>query len=496
MREVFVRSLGAIYVFAFASLSVQVLGLVGADGLLPAHDFLAAAHRSYGAEAYWLFPTLCWLSASDAMLQALCAVGGLASFGVVVGLAPALGLSLAWSAYLSLSVAGQAFLSFQWDTLLLEAGLLGIFFAPGGLWPRPATRRAASPLVRWMLWLLLFKLMFLSGVTKLLSGDPVWSSWTALGFHYETQPLPTWTSWYAHLLPTGLQRACVGFMWLAELIAPFAIFAPVRVRWVRWVGCGVMLTLQLGIAATGNYGFFNLLAAALCLTLLDDDVWGRLGLATASETPARPPRGARIARAVAAACLLPLSLLAFLGESGWTPRALEPGGALSWTRPVVASFRPLRSVNGYGLFRVMTTERRELAVEGQTPSGDWVPYPFRWKVGAPERVPRFAGPHMPRLDWQMWFAALDPGRQERWLMSLAHHLLSGTPEVRSLLGPGPFESGPPQAVRFVLDRYRFTRWGEEGWWSRERLGPITRPLSLPVSRTRGPRGDVKDRVAR
>ena len=32
--------------------------------------------------------------------------------------------------YLSLTIAGQTFLSFQWDILLLETGFLAIFLAP------------------------------------------------------------------------------------------------------------------------------------------------------------------------------------------------------------------------------------------------------------------------------------------------------------------------------------------------------------------------------
>ena len=123
-----------------------------------------------------------------------------------------------------------------------------------------------------MRWLV-FRLMFLSGAVKLASRDPTWRDWSALEYHYQTQPLPTWTSWYIHQMPGWFHALSVGFMFFAELIAPFFVFGP---RPVRLVGFASLLLLQALIAATGNYGFFNLLAIVLCLSLLDDRDWARL----------------------------------------------------------------------------------------------------------------------------------------------------------------------------------------------------------------------------
>jgi len=118
-------------------------------------------------------------------------------------------------------------------------------------------------LVRW----LAFRLMFLAGVVKLASHDPTWQDWTALEFHYQTQPLPAWTSWYIHQMPVGFHRLSVGFMFFAELVAPFFVFGP---RPIRLAGFATLVDLQFIIAATGNYGFFNLLAGVICLCILDD----------------------------------------------------------------------------------------------------------------------------------------------------------------------------------------------------------------------------------
>src|SRR6266496_1783807 len=271
-RWLFLRLLGAVYLIAFVSLAVQVSGLLGERGILPAGSFLQRAHALYGGAAYRLFPTLCWLGAGDGMLKLL-AWGGVAlAVLLIAGVAPAPVLLLLWMCYLSLSVAGQAFLWFQWDGLLLETGLLAVLYAPSQLLPSLERERAPSRTVRWLVWLLLFKLMFLSGITKLASGDPTWRHLTALDYHFWTQPLPPWTAWYAQRLPGWVHKGMTLGMFAIELGVPWLIFAPARLRRLRVVACALLVLGQLGIAVTGNYGFFNLLAIVLCVPLLDDAV--------------------------------------------------------------------------------------------------------------------------------------------------------------------------------------------------------------------------------
>ena len=133
----------------------------------------------------------------------------------------------------------------------------------------------------------------------------------------------------------------------------------------------------------------------------------------------------------------------------------------------------------------MTTERFEIVIEGGADSMHWREYRFRWKPGDPARRPPFMAPHMPRLDWQMWFAALDPEAARDWLVPLLRHLLAGTPEVLTLLGENPFPGEPPRFVRLAYYRYRFStpteRAGGGAWWQRERVGYLTAPLSLGES---------------
>ncbi|HEX4646702.1 MAG TPA: lipase maturation factor family protein, partial [Verrucomicrobiae bacterium] len=272
VRGIFLRLLGIIYFSAFVSLGTQISGLSGSNGILPAQELMESARmyvrqNDLGLERYHLLPTLCWFNTSDGFLHFLCGAGAVISLVVVVGFAPASGLFLLWLIYLSLVVVGREFLSFQWDSLLLETGWLAIFLAPLEILPGRGARSPPSRLVVWLLRWLLFRLMFESGAVKLLSHDASWSGLTALNFHYETQPLPTWIGWYAHQLPAGIQQFSVRVMFVIELAVPFLIFAPRR---LRFFGCWWLVLFQALILLTGNYCFFNLLTIALCWLLLDD----------------------------------------------------------------------------------------------------------------------------------------------------------------------------------------------------------------------------------
>ena len=469
-RRLFLRLLGIVYLIAFASLGVQMTGLVGSRGILPIGELLSRARAEYGVEAFHAFPTLLWLSSGDAMLLFLCWGGAALSLLLICDLVPVMGCALLWVFYLSLTVAGQVFLEFQWDMLLLEAGLLACLYAP---LRSPAAE--PNPIVRWVLWSLAFKLTFLSGITKLASGDPTWAAWTAMTYHYWTQPLPTWTSWYAAQLPTAFHHWSVPGMFATELLVPFAIFLPPRFRRTRLIACVLMILLQAGIGATGNYGFFNLLTIVLYLALLDDQTLRRRPVMQPASDPPRPePRTWRVAISIAAVAIACLSTVALVREIQLTARTRAqivrawPGRVLDWVSP-------FRSINGYGLFRVMTTERPELVIEVSDEGPDFKEYAFRWKPGDPQRRPAFVEPHMPRLDWQMWFAALDPLDARYWLDSLAQRILEGEPSVIRLLGPSP-SAARPRRVRIAVYDYRFTTRGERArsgaWWVRTFRGNL------------------------
>jgi hypothetical protein len=467
-RWLFLRLLGGVYLVAFASLAVQITGLVGEHGITPAAEYLQSARSVLGGDAYRVLPTVFWLNSSDLTLTLVSWTGSALAVLLILGVAPLPGLALLWVLYLSLSVVGQDFLSFQWDALLLEAGLLALLWAPGGWLPRRSERRPSDP-ARWLLVFLLFKLMFLSGATKLLSGDPTWRSATALDYHFQTQPLPPWTAWYAHQLSSGVHRAATLITFAIELGAPLLLLVPARLRRLRIAAALALILLQLGIAATGNYGFFNLLSIVLCVPALDDQFLRRL-IPLRLEAFGDESRARQTTLAVAAPLLLLLSALSFAREIAYTVPGGGPGILPKWSDAVLGGLAPFRSVNGYGLFRVMTTERPELVIEGSQDGVQWKEYEFRYKPGPVDRRPPFVAPFHPRLDWQMWFAALDPVQSYGWLRSLTEHLRAGTPEVLALFGRNPFPDAPPAFLRIVRYDYRFSTPDERrrsgAWWVR------------------------------
>jgi predicted DCC family thiol-disulfide oxidoreductase YuxK len=492
-RWVFLRMLGLIYLIAFVSLWMQVDGLIGSNGIVPAADFMDALRRGSvshnGWAAYWLAPTLCWFNSSDAFLRFLCSGGAFLSLLVIAGVAAPLTLFGCWMFYLSLLIVSDVFLGFQWDVLLLETGFLAVFFAPGQVLPGLSRESPPPRLWLWMLRWLLFRLMLSSGAVKLASGDPLWHNLTALTVHYETQPLPTWIGWYAHQLPVWFQKTSCAIMFGIELGVPFLIFAPRRLRFFAgWVFTGFMGL----IALTGNYCFFNLLTVALCVLLFDDaavlgscrgvSVRRRLSnaLATAIRGSAGPRRWRFWATLPIAAAILLVTVVQQLRICRIRVR---------WPRTVrlvymdtFQSIAPFRSVNTYGLFAVMTATRNEIIVEGSNDGLTWRPYEFKYKPGAVTRRPRFVEPFQPRLDWQMWFAALGDYRNNPWFIDFCIRLLQGSPEVLALLKDDPFPDAPPRYIRAMVYQYQFTdfatRRATGAWWQRQLKGPYCPIFSL------------------
>ena len=246
------------------------------------------------------------------------------------------------------------------------------------------------------------------------------------------------------------------------------------------------MLLQVLIAATGNYGFFNVLSVVLCLSLLDDRDWRwlhshlvRAWLSQAGMVDSQEHEYTRwsLPRRMITGLI---GVLLLIATGGLVIETLSPAATIPGEVVVLQNaLAPLRIANAYGLFAVMTTRRTEIMVEGSDDLLTWRPYLFRYKPCEPERPPRFAPFHLPRLDWQMWFAA--PGRDcrsQRWFLRFEERLLEGSPEVLALLRENPFPDKPPKYVRARLFLYEFTRWGSGDWWRRTELGPYCPALSL------------------
>jgi hypothetical protein len=342
--------------------------------------------------------------------------------------------------WLSLCSVGQDFYSFQWDILLSEVGFLALF---------ADAERVRIWLFRW----LLFRLMFFSGVVKLLSADVAWRGFTALTYHYYTQPLPTPLAWYMQQAPGWLQKASVGFLFAVELVVPFLFFAPRR---LRHIAAWLTITLQVLILLTGNYTFFNFLTIALCMWLFIEP-----------EESCKAWWGVTIGLAALIGVLSGLVCLQLFSAP------LPPGG-----ETVLRVADPLRIVNSYGLFAVMTTTREEIVIEGSNDGVAWQEYEFPYKPGNVYRQPSIIAPYQPRLDWQMWFAALGSYRNNRWFVNMMLRLLQGEPSVLRLFQYNPFPKAPPRYVRALTYSYTFTHFGDRAWWKREETGTYLPTVSL------------------
>ena len=234
------------------------------------------------------------------------------------------------------------------------------------------------------------------------------------------------------------------------------------------------LALQAIIFLTGNYTFFNLLAVALCLSLFDDAL---LRGFTRPKPVTQHPTSGIFQRAVTAV-LFSFVLLAssFQLMETFSLRIPRPAAnALSW-------IAPFGIVNTYGLFAGMTTTRPEIIVEGSNDAETWREYGFEYKPGDLKRAPRWVQPHQPRLDWQMWFAALGSYQGQPWFVNFMVRLLEGSPEVLALMATNPFPASPPQYIRARLYDYKFTSFAERrstgNWWRRELRGEYFPVVSL------------------
>jgi predicted DCC family thiol-disulfide oxidoreductase YuxK len=459
----FLRLLGLVYLSAFFSFAVQAQALIGSQGILPLPEFTNAVAARFGNERFFLAPMVFWLNDSDVAIQAVCWSGVWLSLLLTLNLLPRLCLFLLFVLYLSLFYAGQAFMNYQWDLFLLETGFAAFllsFATTPGIW-----------LLRW----LQFRFMFMSGVVKLLSGDINWWNLSALSYHFLTQPLPTPLAWYAAQLPSGLLKFATGSMFVIELVLPFLIFSPRR---LRFFAAFSILLLQVCIFLTGNYNWFNLQTMLLCLPLFDDAALRTIlptrlaKLQPKSRTPGKP-----VTAVVSAVALLIVfcSLVRMDQRFGGSPP--------TWARVIDGWIGPSKIVSGYGLFAIMTTKRHEIVIEGSYDGVKWREYEFRYKPGDVARVPPWNIPHQPRLDWQMWFAALDNPRRLPWFWRFLERLLENEPSVTALLKKNPFADKPPIYVRAQFYDYTYASSEQKvagQWWNRRLLGQYVSAVHLKV----------------
>lgn len=475
-RFVLLRLLGFIFVIAFISLITQLGPLIGKEGLLPADKYLLHLSGAFkDPVSRWThLPTLFWFNCTDSFLYAMAFAGLGLSLLLFVGLANGISLALLWIIYMSFMHVGQIFYGYGWEIMLLEACFLAFFLVPL-IDPRPLSPCAPSKAILWFYRWMAFRVMFGAGLIK-LRGDLCWTDLTCLFYHFETQPIPNPISWYFHQLPPPILK--LGVLWnhFVELIVPFFILGP---RQLKVIGAWLIISFQLFLIASGNLSFLNWLTIAVCVSLLDDQALGPLlpkrWILRAAECaqqmkPAPLPR--RIAVGGVTALLLILSIQPIRNM-------ISPHQIMN------TSFDSLHLVNTYGAFGSVGKTRSEIILQGTQdthlgPDTPWKEYEFWAKPGDVKRAPPFIAPYQPRLDWQIWFAAMSTIEQEPWLVHLIYKLLKNDPGALSLLANNPFPDRPPTHIRADLYEYRFTRFGDPRglWWERRRVGSYLRPISL------------------
>ena len=266
-------------------------------------------------------------------------------------------------------------------------------------------------------------------------------------------------------------------MFLVELIIPFLIFAPRRVRALAAVP---IVLLQLLIFLTGNYAFFNLLTVSLCIFLWDDVLVSRVLPKKISERVLGGAKDSDRQVLRSAACGTLAVVVMFV--SGFQLASTFWGFRWAPAEKVTHAVSPFEIVNTYGLFAVMTGSRPEIVIEGSNDGVTWLAYEFKYKPGDLKRRPIWVQPHQPRLDWQMWFAALGSYESDPWIIHFMERLLEGSPDVLRLLKHNPFPEAPPGYARALVYEYGFTTAAERKanghWWQRELKGIYVPVVSL------------------
>jgi hypothetical protein len=476
-RFVILRLLGFVYAVAFLVAAQQLVPLIGAHGLTPAAHFLERIRPQFesSAQAFWHLPTLFWLGISDHTLSVFSWIGFALSLIVLGGYANAILLTVLWAMYMSIVHVGQIWYGYGWEIQLLETGFLSIFLCPL-LDGRPFPKRRPPILVIWLFRWLGFRIMIGAGLIK-LRGDPCWRDLTCMYYHYQTQPIPNPISRYLHFAPLWFHKFETAWNHFIELVVPWFSFGP---RTARHIAGVLLVTFQIFLIISGNLSFLNYLTIIPFLACFDDTFLRHFlpgAIVRRAERAAQETQPSQINNAIAVVLSIVVAWLSI-------PTVLN---LASGRQLMNYSYDPLDLVNTYGAFGTVGRERDEIVFEGTDDAvitGDtkWKEYEFKAKPSDPNRRPPFVAPYQPRIDWQIWFAAMASPAEYPWTLHFVWKLLHNDRGTLSLLANNPFPDAPPHYIRARLYRYQFAPLGEKEWWKRE-------PISewLPALSTDDPR---------
>lgn len=465
------RCVGLTFLVAYASLWHQILPMLGSRGVEPAGFQLKRLREDLPPLARLrLNPSLLWLAHGDAALRAYVGFGVLAACGMVYGGAFGWYCALyCWAVWLSLHFSMR--LVYPWDTVLLEAGFLCLFLPATAPPPAFAAVVAPHPLVPFIFHLLIFRVLIGFGKMKFLGIRRCDFNYTR--YFLLNMPLCSPIGWRFSKLPDAAHKLTLAGIAFVELVSPVLVLVP---GWPRLVGGAAIVGQMIGIQLTGNFGYFNLLTAALCVSTLDvtSSLFTGLSDPAALVTPARLPFTLVAAFVMIAAPVYIIFNSWFnYGFLGWPAFERLRPGPLRALLALLRFFEPLRLVNAYGVFhaRPAPPQRWVTVVEGSRDGGrTWEKYRYRYTMTDEQSRPRFVAPHHPRLDHQSFYDAVGvDGSGYFQPMSFTNpylftpssvldrtmqRLLEPDSHAARLFAEVPFEDGPPRQARAAL--YRFT----------------------------------------
>ncbi len=470
MRRIFSAGLGLIYFNSFLIFFNQSLGLYGTSGILPIQKYSEAVLQHFGSlsAALWQTPSLFLFEYSDLFLRTVPIVGIIISLFLVFGYANFPMLFMLWLMQMSFVQSGQIFYSFGWETQLLELTFLSFFLFP--LWnprldnPNSPPKKIAIYFQRWMM----FRLMLGAGLIK-LRGDACWTDLTCLDYHYETQPNPLPTSWLLHKMPAWAHQLEVIFNHFVEIVAPFGLFGPKKLRRATGV---LMIFFQCGLIISGNLAWLNWLTILMAIPCFDDEFLMRwLPVKKFKALQFMPPKMPTLITLI----VFSLSVLIF---------SIQPAINLFSTRQLMnTSYSQFHFINSYGAFGHIGKTRYEVVISGTTdpqvmPTTQWKEYGFKCKPGFPDKRPCVVTPYHYKLDWQIWFSAMQPQLVDQWLSNFAIRLLEGSSDTLDLIETNPFAEQPPKFLKMDLYKYEYTNFDEPGWWKRQFVKTYLEPIYL------------------
>ena len=425
------RSIAFLALLAWLSLALELKLILGPKGLYPIQESMRLVAES---RQFSTFPTHFWWDVTGETLWLGLGVGVLSSLLAMANrwARPALAVSAFF--YLSYCTVGRDFFSFQWDSLMVELCFIGVLIPTA-----QPTRRA-----QWLPRLLLFKIMFFSGIAKWQSHLGDWQDGSAMSYYYETAPLPTWIGWYAHHLPAWWHSFESWWTLFFELAVPFLLFGNLR---MRQAAAAIFALFFVVDVATASYGFFVPQAALLTLLCCLD----------------RSPTEEKSKRMLALNGLV-IGGFSFLSACIGLNRFADGHVLTVLTEPA----QRYHLVNAYHLFGHITRERIEPVI-AVLADGEWVELDFHAKPGDPMRAPGFMTPIQPRVDFRLWFYGLGYRRgAPPYVERLLERICNEPAAVQGL-----FETELPaaEAVELRFYEYHFctpTEKAESGcWWSRE-----------------------------